>query len=326
MRSFDRRRFMAATGALGAAAALPALAQQAYPVKPVRFIVPFPPAGPVDTTARGFTLKLSEYWGQQALVENRAGAGGIVGAEVAAKSTADGYTFFVGSIHHSVLPSLNAKLPYNIEKDFVPVTFAAQFPIILVAHPSVPAKTVQELIAYAKKNPGKLAFGSAGNGGGTHLAGELFKTMAGVDLLHVPFKGSAPAMTDLLGGQVQLMFSDAPTALPHIKSGRVRALGVGSPKRSALVPDVPTIAESGVKGYDAYSWAGVFAPAGTPKEIVAKVNADIVKALSDPEVRKRLLEAGAEAAPGTPDQFGAFLKAEIAKWAKVVKDANIKAD
>jgi tripartite-type tricarboxylate transporter receptor subunit TctC len=320
-----RRHVLALAGALLAATALPALAQS-YPAKPVRFIVPFPPAGPVDTTARAFTQKLSAYWSQQALVENRAGAGGIVGAEAAAKSAGDGYTFFVGSIHHSVLPSLNPKLPYNIEKDFVPVTFAAQFPIILVAHPSVPAQTVQELIAYAKKNPGKLAFGSAGNGGGTHLAGELFKSMAGVDLLHVPFKGSAPAMTDLLGGQVQLMFSDAPTALPHIKSGRVRALGVGSPKRSALVPDVPTIAESGVKGYDAYSWAGVFAPAGTPKEIVAKVNADIVKALSDAEVRKRLLEAGAEASPGTPDQFGAFVKAEIGKWAKVVKDANIKAD
>ena len=325
MRSVTRRRLLAAAAALGACAALPAFAQ-GYPAKPVRFIVPFPPAGPVDTTARGFTVKLSEYWGQQAIVENRAGAGGIVGAEAAAKSPADGYTFFVGSIHHSVLPALTPKLPYNVQTDFVPVTFAAQFPIILVAHPSVPAKTVQELIAYAKKNPGKLAFGSAGNGGGTHLAGELFKTMAGVDLLHVPFKGSAPAMTDLLGGQVQLMFSDAPTALPHIKSGRVRALGVGSPKRSALVPDVPTIAESGVKGYDAYSWAGVFAPAGTPKEMVAKVNADIVKALSEPEVKKRLLEAGAEAAPGTPEQFGAFLKAEIAKWAKVVKDANIKAD
>jgi tripartite-type tricarboxylate transporter receptor subunit TctC len=325
MRPTVRRLFVVAAGALAVAAALPAFAQS-YPAKPVRFIVPFPPGGPVDTTARGFTQKLSESWGQQAIVENRAGAGGIVGAEAAAKSAPDGYTFFVGSIHHSVLPGLNPKLPYNVEKDLVPVTFAAQFPIILVAHPSVPAKTVQELIAYAKQNPGKLAYGSAGNGGGTHLAGELFKTLAGVDLLHVPFKGSAPAMTDLLGGQVQLMFSDAPTALPHIKSGRVRALGVGSPKRSALVPDVPTIAESGVKGYDAYSWAGVFAPAGTPKEIVVKVNGDIVKALSDPGVKKRLLEAGAEAAPGTPEQFGAFLKGEIAKWGKVVKDANIKAD
>jgi tripartite-type tricarboxylate transporter receptor subunit TctC len=325
MHSSVRRSVLAFAGALITGAALPAFAQT-YPAKPVKFIVPFPPGGPVDTTARAFTQKLSEYWGQQALVENRAGAGGIVGAEAAAKSPPDGYTFFVGSIHHSVLPSLNAKLPYNVEKDLVPVTFAAQFPIILVAHPSVPAKTVQELIAYAKKNPGKLAYGSAGNGGGTHLAGELFKSLAGVDLLHVPFKGSAPAMIDLLGGQVQLMFSDAPTALPHIKSGRLRALGVGSPKRSSLVPDVPTIAEAGVKGYDAYSWAGVFAPAGTPKEIVLKANADIVKALSQPDVKQRLHDAGAEAAPGTPEQFGAFLKSEIAKWGKVVKDGNIKAD
>ena len=243
-----RRQFLGATGALLAGATLPSLGQT-YPGKPVRFIVPFPPGGPVDTTARGFAHKLSEYWGQQAIVDNRAGAGGIVGAEIAAKSPADGYTVFVCSIHHSVLPGLKPGLSYDIEKDFVPVTFAALFPIILVAHPSVRAKTIPELIAYAKKNPGKLAFGSAGTGGGTHLAGELFKAQAGVDLLHVPYKGSAPAMTDLLGGQVQLMFSDAPTALPHIKSGRVRALGVASPKRSALVPDRPTIAESGVKGY-----------------------------------------------------------------------------
>jgi len=325
MIAFTRRQFLGSTGALLAGAALPTFAQ-AYPGKPVRFIVPFPPGGPVDTTARGFTHKLSEYWGQQALVDNRAGAGGIVGAEIAAKSPADGYTVFVCSIHHSVLPGLKPGLPYDIEKDFVPVTFAAMFPIILVAHPSVPAKTIPELIAYAKKNPGKLAFGSAGTGGGTHLAGELFKAQAGVDLLHVPYKGSAPAMTDLLGGQVQLMFSDAPTALPHIKSGRVRALGVASPKRSSLAPDVPTIAESGVKGYEAYSWAGVVVPAGTPAPIVAKLNADITKALSQPDVKKRLFEEGAEAMPTTPEQFGKMLKAEIAKWTKVVKDANIKAD
>ena len=324
MIAFTRRQFLGSTGALLAGAALPTFAQ-AYPGKPVRFIVPFPPGGPVDTTARGFTHKLSEYWGQQAIVDNRAGAGGIVGAEIAAKSPADGYTVFVCSIHHSVLPGLKPNLPYDIEKDFVPVTFAAMFPIILVAHPSVPAKTIPELIAYAKKNPGKLAFGSAGTGGGTHLAGELFKAQAGVDLLHVPYKGSAPAMTDLLGGQVQLMFSDAPTALPHIKSGRVRALGVASPKRSPLAPDVPTIAES-VKGYEAYSWAGVVAPAGTPAPIVAKLNADISKALSQPDVKQRLFEEGAEAMPTTPEQFGKMLKAEIAKWTKVVKDANIKAD
>ena len=325
MIQFTRRQFLGATGGLLAGAALPSLGQT-YPGKPVRFIVPFPPGGPVDTTARGFAHKLSEYWGQQAIVDNRAGAGGIVGAEIAAKSPADGYTVFVCSIHHSVLPGLKPGLSYDIEKDFVPVTFAALFPIILVAHPSVPAKTIPELIAYAKKNPGKLAFGSAGTGGGTHLAGELFKAQAGVDLLHVPYKGSAPAMTDLLGGQVQLMFSDAPTALPHIKSGRVRALGVASPKRSALVPDLPTIAESGVKGYEAYSWAGVVVPAGTPAPVVAKLNADINKALSEPDVKRRLFEEGAEAMPTSSEQFGKMLKAEIAKWTKVVKDANIKAD
>jgi tripartite-type tricarboxylate transporter receptor subunit TctC len=321
----NRRNFLTSAGAMLAAATLPAFSQS-FPTKPVRFIVPFPPGGPVDTTARAFTPKLSEYWGQQALVDNRAGAGGIVGAEIAAKSPADGYTVFVCSIHHSVLPAMKPNLSYDIEKDFVPVTFAALFPIILVAHPSVPAKTVGDLVAYAKANPAKLSYSSAGTGGGTHLAGELFKSIAGVDLLHVPYKGSAPAMADLLGGQVQLMFSDAPTALPHIKSGRIRALGVGSPARSALVPDVPTIAESGLRGYDAYSWAAVVAPAATPKDIVAKLNADIVKALNDPEVKQRLLQNGAEAMPGTPEQFGKTLKAEMTKWAKIIKAANIQAD
>ena len=325
MNRFTRRDFLATSGAVLASAALDVRAQ-AYPAKPVKFIVPFPPGGPVDTTARGITGKLAEMWGQAVIVENRAGAGGIVGADAAAKSPGDGYTVFVCSIHHSVLPGLNPKLPYDIERDFVPVTFGASFPIILVAHESVPAKTVQELIAYAKKNPGKLSFGSAGNGGGTHLAGELFKAQAGVDLLHVPYKGSAPAMSDLLGGQVQLMFSDAPTALPHIRSGRLRALGVGSPQRSALAPEIPTIAEQGVRGYESYSWAGVVVPAATPKDIVAKLNADIVKALNDPAVKKRLLDAGCEARPTTPEEFGRFLRAEIVKYTKVVKDGNIKAD
>ena len=311
--------------ALLGAAALPAHSQT-YPTKPVRFVVPFPPGGPVDATARAITFKLTEYWKQQVIVENKAGAGGIVGAEHAAKSPADGYTVFVCSIHHSVLPSLRSDLSYNIEKDFAPVTFATQFPIILVAHPSVQAKSVKDLVAYAKANPGKLSYGSAGNGGGTHLAGELFKDIAHVDLLHVPYKGSAPAMTDLLGGQVQLMFSDGPTALPQMKGGKVRALAVGSPKRSALAPDVPTMAEAGLAGYDAYSWSGIVVPAATPKEIVAKLNADIVKALNDPDVRKRLLENGAEAMPGTPDQFAKTLRSEIVKWGKVVKAANIKAD
>ena len=322
---FTRREFLLSSSAVLAGATLPARADT-YPSRPVKFIVPFPPGGPVYTTARAFTAKLTEYWGQTGIVENRAGAGGIVGAEAAKASPADGYTVFVCSIHHSVLPSLNPKLTYDIEKDFAPVTFAAKFPIILVAHQSVPARSVAELIAYAKANPGKLSFSSSGNGGGTHLAGELFKTMAGVDLLHVPYKGSAPAMSDLLGGQVQLMFADAPSALPHIRSGRLKALGVGNPTRSALAPEIPTIAEAGLRGYESYSWAGVVVSAATPRDIAAKLNADIVKALNDPGVKQRLLDAGCEANPGTQAEFARFLRAEIVKYTKVVKDANVKVD
>jgi len=289
----------------GAAAALgtltlPAFAQSAYPSRPVKFVVPFPAGGPVDTTGRAVAQKLSELWGQQAIVDNRAGAGGIVGAEIAAKLPADGYNVFVCSIHHSVLPSLKPRLTYDIEKDFVPVSFGAMFPVVLVAHPDVPVKTVADIIALDKRSPGKLSFGSSGSGGGTHLAGELFNMQAGTKLLHVPYKGSAPAMTDLLGGQVQFMFSDAPTALPQIKAGKVRAIAVASAQRSALLPDVPTVVESGLPGYEAYSWAGFLAPAGTPKDVVQRLSADIGKALSDPQVKQRLYDAGAEAAPTTP--------------------------
>ncbi len=325
MTPITRRHYIAASSAALAASALPAFAQ-AYPSKPVRFIVPFPPAGPVDTVARVTALKLSEQWGQTALVDNRAGAGGMVGAEIASRLPGDGYNVFVCSIHHSVLPSLKPKLPYDIEKDFVPVSFGATFPIFLVAHPSVPVKNVAELIALAKKQPGKISYGSAGNGGGTHLAAELFNMQAGTSLLHVPYKGSAPAMTDLLGGQVQLMFSDAPTALPQIKAGKVRVLAVASPQRSTLLPDVPTISESGLSGYEAYSWAAFVAPAGTPADILARLSADIGKVLNQPEVKQKLFDAGAEAMPTTPEQFGKMLRSEIVKWGKVVKVANIQAD
>ena len=325
MTPITRRHYLAASSAALAAGALPAFAQ-AYPSKTVRFIVPFPPAGPVDTVARVTAQKLSEQWGQTALVDNRAGAGGMVGAEIASRLPGDGYNVFVCSIHHSVLPSLKPKLPYDIEKDFVPLSFGATFPIFLVAHPSVPAKNVAELIALAKKQPGKISYGSAGNGGGTHLAAELFNMQAGISLLHVPYKGSAPAMTDLLGGQVQLMFSDAPTALPQIKAGKVRVLGVASPQRSTLLPDVPTISETGLGGYEAYSWAAFVAPAGTPADIVARLSADIGKVLSQAEVKQKLFDAGAEAMPTTPEQFGKILRSEIVKWGKVVKAANIQAD
>ncbi|KQP37144.1 tripartite tricarboxylate transporter substrate binding protein [Pseudorhodoferax sp. Leaf274] len=319
-----RRRIVLATSAL---AALPAFAQGAgYPNRPVKFTVPFPAGGPVDVTARAMAQKLGELWGQPGIVDNRAGAGGIVGAEIAAKQPADGYNLFVCAIHHSVLPALRPGLTYDIEKDFVPVSFGAMFPIILVAHPSLPAKNVAELVALAKKEPSKIAFSSSGNGGGTHLAGELFNMQAGVQLQHIPYKGSAPAMTDLLGGQVQLMFADAPTALPQIRAGKVRALGVASAQRSALLPELPTIAASGVPGYEAYSWAGLVAPKGTPPDIVAKISADLQKVMTQPDVKQRLFDAGAEAMPTTPEKFAQMLRSEIEKWGKVVKTANIKMD
>ena len=322
--SIDRRHALAL---LAAAAALPARAQPAsYPNRAVKFIVPFPAGGPVDTTGRAVAQKLGDMWGQPTVVDNRAGAGGIVGADIASKQPADGYNIFVCSIHHSVLPSLKSPLPYDIERDFVPISFGAVFPIVLVAHPSVQARNVAELIAFDKKTPDKLSFGSAGNGGGTHLAGELFNMKAGTRLQHVPYKGSAPAMADLLGGQVQLMFSDAPTALPHIRAGKVRALAVGSLQRSALLPDVPTMAESGLADYEAYSWAAFLAPKGTPAELVQKISADMGRAMGDPVVKQRLYEAGAEAKPGTPAEFGRQLHAEIAKWSAVVKAGNIKMD
>lgn len=298
----------------------------AYPRGPVRIIVPFPPGGPVDVTARALAQKLGELWSAQVTVDNRSGGNSVIGAEAAARAAPDGHTLFMGAIHQSVLPGFGNKLPYELEKDFTPLMFGAQFPIILCAHPSVPAANVKELIAYARKNPAKLAFSSAGNGGGTHLAGELFKEKAGVFMLHIPYRGSAPAMTDLLAGQVQLMFSDGPTALPHVRSGRVKALAVGSPKRSALVPDLPTMIEAGVPGYEAYSWAGLWVPAATPRETVIKINADTVRAFSDVTVKERLLGQGAEVAPGTPEQFGAFVKTEMAKWAAVIKRAGIKPD
>lgn len=318
-----RRRLVA--GGLLAAAAQPfaALAQDTWPAKPVRFIVPFPPAGPVDTTARAASQKLSEIWKTPTVIDNRAGAGGVVGAQVAAREAPDGYTLFMGAIHHSVNPTLMGHLPYDIEKDFAPISFAAMFPVFIVAHSSVPARNLQELIALAKKPGSHLSYGSSGNGGGTHLAGELFNMEASTRLQHVPYKGSAPAMNDLLGGQVQLMFSDAPTALPHIKFGRIKVLAVASRQRSAMLPDVPTANEAGLPGYEAYSWAALFAPARTPPAVLDKINADFNTAFKDPAVRQRLLDAGAEAAPGTRQEMQQFLRAEIAKWAKVIKTAGI---
>jgi tripartite-type tricarboxylate transporter receptor subunit TctC len=300
-------------------------AAEPFPAKPLHLIVPFAPGGPIDQTARPLAQKLGEALGQPVVVENRTGANGVIAAEAVARSPADGYTLLFSVIHHSVLPSLNTKLSYDIEKDFAPVTLAAVYPIIVVVNPSsLPVSSIQELISRAKANPGKLSYGHSGYGGGTHLAGELFKMQAGVDLLQVPYKGSAPAMADLLGGQVNVMFSDAPTAMGHIKSGRIRALAIASPQRSALLPNLPTVIESGLQNYDAYSWGGVSVPAGTPADIVTRLNTDIVKVLRDPGMKDRLLQIGAEPMPGTPAEYAAHIKREIAKWAQLVKKANIK--
>ncbi len=228
--------------------------------------------------------------------------------------------------HQSVLPGLGLKLPYDIEKDFQPLMFGAAFPIVLVLNPTVPAKTLGELIKLVKANPGKFAYSSAGNGGGTHLSGELFKSQADVFMLHIPYRGSAPAMADLLGGQVQMMFADGPTAIPQVKAGRVRAIAVGSPERSPLLPEVPTMSEAGLKGYEAYSWAGLWVPTGVPKDLLDKISNDCQKAFSDSAVKERLLGQGAEVRPGSPEQFGSFVKTEIKKWSAVIKRANIKPD
>ncbi|MDM9560018.1 MULTISPECIES: Bug family tripartite tricarboxylate transporter substrate binding protein [Bordetella] len=323
----QRRRLMAALGAAWAAASLPVPARAAkWPERPVNFIVPFPPGGPVDTTARFTTQPLGELWKVPTVVDNKAGAGGIVGAQAAVKAPADGYHYFFASIHHAVLPSLRANLSYDVMTDFTPVGMAAVFPIVLVVHESLPVNNVQELIAYARQHPGKLSFSSSGTGGGTHLAGELFNSMTGTRIQHVPYRGSAPAMQDLLGGQVQMMFADGPSAMPHLSGGKIRPLGVGNPEPSALFPGIPTIAASGVPGYEAYSWSGVLAPAGTPADTIKRVNADMARVLADPATVKGMLAAGAEPRPGTPEQFGAFLQAELDKWSKVIKQAGIKVE
>jgi tripartite-type tricarboxylate transporter receptor subunit TctC len=317
-------RLLAVLLVAGAAATVQA---QTYPSKPIRMIVPFPPGGTTDILARAIGAELTKAWGQPVVIENRPGAGGNIGSEAVARSPGDGYTLLMGTVGtHGINPSLYKKMPYDAVKDFAPVTLVALVPNILVVHPSVPAKSVAELIALAKKQPGKLTYASSGNGTSIHLSGALFESLAGVQMVHVPYKGSAPAVTDLLGGQVNMMFDNMPSALPHVKAGKLRALGVTSAKRSPAVPDVPTIAEAGVKGYEASSWFGVLAPATTPKDIVAKLNAEIAKSLGTPEMKEKLSSQGAEPVGNTPEQFGAFIRAEIDKWAKVVKASGATVD
>ncbi|HET7765088.1 MAG TPA: tripartite tricarboxylate transporter substrate binding protein [Burkholderiales bacterium] len=297
---------------------------QNYPSKPIRLIVPFAPGGGNDNVARLVGKRLGEGLGQPVVVDNRPGAGGVVGAELAAKSAPDGYTLFLGGVgSHAINPNLVKNLPYDPVRDFAPVELLAQAPLVLVVHPSVPARDIAEFVAYARRNPGKLNFASNGNGSSSQLAAVMFDSMAGIDMVHVPYKGLSPALTDLLSGQVQLMFSSVVAILPHIKAGKLRGLAVTGTKRLALLPGLPTIAESGFPGYQASSWYGILAPAGTPRDIVARLNAELAKALERPEVRSSLLAEGAEPAGGTPEAFAAHIRAEKERLGRVIREAKI---
>ena len=303
------------------------VAAQGYPSKPIRFVVPYAPGGNTDILARLLGQKLSEAWGQQVIIDNRPGAAGTVGAELVARSPADGYTLIMGSFGNIIVAnSLYKNLKYDPFKDFASIALVSLPPGILVENPAVPAQNVRELIAYAKSNPGRLNYGSPGAGAWNHLFFELFNASAGISIVHVPYKGIAPAVVDLLGGQVQLAISAFPTALPHIRSGKLRALAVTSAKRSGLMTDVPTVAESGLAGYEAAGWFGVLAPAGTPPAVVAKLNAEIDRILELPEVKASLASDGAEPAGGTPAQMTESARAASAKWSKLIRELNLRTE
>jgi tripartite-type tricarboxylate transporter receptor subunit TctC len=313
-----------------AACALFAVAAHAqYPMKPVRVIVPFPAGGTTDIVARLVGAELQKMWGQPVVIENRGGAGGNIGADAVAKAPADGYTLLMGTVgtHAINLPLYGTKLPYDPVKDFAPITLVAAVPNVMVVPASLPVNSVKEFIDYARANPGKLNMASSGNGTSIHLAGELFKNLTKTFMVHLPYRGSAPAVQDLIAGNTQVMFDNLPSALPHIRSGRLKAFGVTSLQRAPALPDVPTIEEAaGLKGFDATSWFGLLAPAGTPKEIVAKVHQDVAKVLTSADMRERFLAQGAAPVGNTPEQFAAHIRSEIAKWTRVVMVSGAKVD
>jgi tripartite-type tricarboxylate transporter receptor subunit TctC len=329
--NLHRRALLALVAASALAGIAPAHAQS-WPTKPVRIVVPFPAAGTTDIVARSLGAELQKMWGQSVVIDNRPGAGGNIGADAVAKSAPDGYTLLMGTVGtHAINAALFAhngqKMPFDPVKDFVPVTLCAAVPNVMVINPKLPVNSVSEFIQYAKTNPGKVNMASSGNGTSIHLTGELFKTVTGIYMVHLPYRGSAPALTDLIAGNVNVMFDNLPSALPHIKSGRIKALAVTSKNPSAALPGVPTIEQAaGLKDFDASSWFGLFAPAGTPRAIVDKIQGDVTKALAVPEVRERFLSQGAEPGGNTPDQFSAFIKSETEKWARVVKVSNAKVD
>ncbi len=299
---------------------------QTYPTKPVRIVVPYPPGGVTDIVTRIIGQRLSDAWRQQVVIDNRAGGSGNIGAELVVRSPGDGYTLLSASTVHTVNPSLYAKLAYDPLKDFTAIVLMGQVANILVVHPSLPVRSVKEFVAFAKQRPGQLNYSSAGNGSAPHLTAELFKTRTGVNMVHVPYKGAAPAMADLLAGHVMLTFATAPSGVPPVQQGKLRALGVSSVARIPALPEVPTIAEAGVPGYEAVGWSGLVGPAGMPSAVVERLNAEIVKIIATSDVSKRLTELGIEPRTSTPAEFAAFLKAEVVKWAKVVRDSGAKVD
>ena len=324
-----RRRFLKGlTGAFAAAIAAVALSASAqqFPSKPIRLVVPYTPGAGTDTIARILAQKAGESLGQQVIIDNRPGAGGTIGTEIVAKAPADGYTLLFAPTSHAINPGIYPRLGYDTLKDFAPISVVASLPVVLAVEPTVQATSVRELVALAKSKPGQLTLASSGNGTVFHLTGELFKDAAGISIVHVPFKGGAPAVAALLGGQVSMTFETSVTLLPHIRSGKLRALGVASARRIALLPDVPTLGESGFPNILAENWYGLYAPAGTPKEVIARLYADLDRAIHSPDVREKLAQQGAEIRENTPEQTAAFLRSEMTKWAKVIKDSGAKVD
>jgi tripartite-type tricarboxylate transporter receptor subunit TctC len=304
----------------------PAVMAQAYPAKTVRVIVPYSTGGGTDIMTRVVTQKLSEMWGQQIVVDNRGGGGTVIGTQLAAKAPADGYTLFVSAPSFVINPTTRPGLPYDVLKDFAPVTIFAFQPYVLVTHPKVPVRDVKEFIALAREHPETLNFGSTGTGSGSHLAAELFKIMTHTTPQHISYKGMGPAVTDVIGGQVQFIFGTVLAVVPHVRSGRLRALGVSSARRAQALPDLPTIAEAGVPGYSTVSWSGMHVPAGTPREIVKTISGDVIKVIGREDVRERFLKDGAEPGGESPAEFGRFIRDEIVKWSKVIKAAGITID
>jgi tripartite-type tricarboxylate transporter receptor subunit TctC len=304
----------------------PLLAQD-YPAKTIRIVVPYPAGGTADMLARTIGQKMTESLGQQVIIDNRPGAGGNIGADLAARAAPDGYTFLMGTVAtHAINPHLYAKMPYDPAKDFAPIVLVATLPNLLVVNPSLPARSVKELIALAKAKPGELAFASAGNGTSQHLSGELFKKMTGVDMIHIPYKGSAPAVTDLVGGQVQLMFDNLPSSLPQVRAGKLRALAVTGPGRSPVLPDLPTLSEAGLPDFSITSWFALFAPAGTPVKILVRLNKEADKAIASKELRQQWMAQGIEPAGGTAEQLAAFRRIEASKWGKIARDSGARVE